>query len=134
MKQLPGRTRPRWQQQLVSGLAVGLGLVVMAALLPILLPIILIAGLVAALALIPILRQLRSELEQLDQVQRTSAETDPYGHHALAAKVMEPMEIVAESTLIGRCRRQRFERRRWFEIRTHREQQPMPLHGLRQTL
>ena len=77
MKQLPGRTRPRWQQQLVSGLAVGLGLVVMAALLPILLPIILIAGLVAALALIRILRQLRSELEQLDQVQRTSAERIP---------------------------------------------------------
>ena len=77
MKQLPGRTRPRWQQQLVSGLAVGLGLVVMAALLPILLPIILIAGLVAAFALIPILRQLRSELEQLDQVQRTSAERIP---------------------------------------------------------
>ena len=72
MKQLPGRTRPRWQQQLISGLVVGLGLVVMAALLPIVLPIILIAGLLAALALIPILRQLRSELEQLDHVQRTS--------------------------------------------------------------
>jgi hypothetical protein len=72
MKQLPGHRRARWQQQLISGLVVGLGLVVMAALLPIVLPIILIAGLLAALALIPILRQLRSELEQLDQVQRTS--------------------------------------------------------------
>ena len=41
MKQLPGRTRPRWQQQLISGLVVGLGLVVMAALLPIVLPIML---------------------------------------------------------------------------------------------
>ena len=72
MKQLPGHRRARWQQQLISGLVVGLGLVVMAALLPIVLPIILIAGLLAALALIPILRQLRSELEQLDHVQRTS--------------------------------------------------------------
>ena len=77
MKQLPGRTRPRWQQQLISGLVVGLGLVVMVALLPILSPIVLIAGLLAALALIPILRQLRSELEQLDQVQRTAAERIP---------------------------------------------------------
>jgi hypothetical protein len=72
MKQLPGRKRPRWQQQLISGCVVGLGFVVVAALLPIVLPIMLIAGLLAALALIPILRQLRSELEQLDQVQRTS--------------------------------------------------------------
>ena len=77
MKQLPGRTRPRWQQQLISGLVVGLGLVVMAALLPIVLPIMLIAGLLAALALIPILRQLRNELEQLDQVQRKSSERIP---------------------------------------------------------
>ncbi len=73
MKQLPGRTRPRWQQQLLSGLGVGLGLVVMGALLPIVLPVLLIAGLLAALALIPILRQLRSELEQLDQVQQKSS-------------------------------------------------------------
>ncbi len=77
MKQLPGRTRPRWQQQLISGLVVGLGLVVMLALLPIVLPILLIAGLLAALALIPILRQLRSELEQLDQVQQKSADRIP---------------------------------------------------------
>ena len=77
MKQLPGRTRPRWQQQLISGLVVGLGLVVMAALLPIVLPIMLIAGLLAALALIPILRQLRNELEQLDQAQRKSSERIP---------------------------------------------------------
>ena len=77
MKQLPGRTRPRWQQQLISGLVIGLGLVVMVPLLPILLPIMLIAGLLAALALIPILRQWRGELEQLDQVQKTSAERIP---------------------------------------------------------
>jgi hypothetical protein len=37
------------------------------------LPVLLIAGLLAALALIPILRQLRSELEQLDQVQQKSS-------------------------------------------------------------
>ena len=77
MKQLPGRIRPRWQQQLISGLVVGLGLVVMVALLPVVVPILLIAGLVAALALIPILRQLRSELEQLDQVQKKSGERIP---------------------------------------------------------
>jgi hypothetical protein len=77
MKQLPARKRPRWQQQLISGLVVGLGLVVMLALLPIVLPILLIAGLLAALALIPILRQLRSELEQLDQVQQKSADRIP---------------------------------------------------------
>ena len=75
MKQLPGRTRPRWQQQLLSGL--GLGLVVMGALLPIVLPVLLIAGLLAALALIPILRQLRIELEQLDQVQQRSSGRSP---------------------------------------------------------
>ena len=77
MKQLPGHRRARWQQQLISGLVVGLGFVVVAALLPIVLSIVLIAGLLAALALIPILRQLRSELEQLDQVQRTAAERIP---------------------------------------------------------
>ncbi len=77
MKQLPGRTRPRWQQQLISGGVVGLGLVVMVALLPVVLPILLIAGLLAALALIPILRQLRSEIEQLNQVQQKSADRIP---------------------------------------------------------
>ncbi|WP_115070115.1 hypothetical protein [Synechococcus sp. UW179B] len=77
MKQLPGRPRPRWQQQLISGLVFGLGLVLMAALLPVVLPILLIAGLLAGLALIPILRQLRNELEQLDQVQKTSSERIP---------------------------------------------------------
>ena len=77
MKQLPGRTRPRWQQQLLSGLGVGLGLVVMGALLPIVLPILLISGLLAAVALIPILRQLRRELEQLDQVQQKSSDRIP---------------------------------------------------------
>ena len=77
MKQLPGRTRPRWQQQLLSGLGLGLGLVVMGALLPIVLPVLLIAGLLAALALIPILRQLRIELEQLDQVQQRSSGRSP---------------------------------------------------------
>ena len=77
MKQLPGRTRPRWQQQLLSGLGLGLGLVVMGALLPIVLPVLLIAGLLAALALIPILRQLRIELEQLDQVQQRSSGRRP---------------------------------------------------------
>tara|TARA_Y100000385_G_scaffold252405_1_gene275832 strand:- start:32 stop:370 length:339 start_codon:yes stop_codon:yes gene_type:complete len=77
MKQLPGRTCPRWQQQLLSGLGLGLGLVVMGALLPIVLPVLLIAGLLAALALIPILRQLRIELEQLDQVQQRSSGRSP---------------------------------------------------------
>ena len=77
MKQLPGRTRARWQQQLISGFVVGLGLVVMGVLLPIVLPILLISGLLAAVALIPILRQLRRELEQLDQAQQKSADRIP---------------------------------------------------------
>ncbi|WP_413429671.1 hypothetical protein [Synechococcus sp. Cu2B8-bc1011] len=77
MKQLPGRTRPRWQQQLISGLGVGLGLVVIGVLLPIVLPILLISGLLAAVALIPILRQLRRELELLDQVQQKSSDRIP---------------------------------------------------------
>ena len=77
MKQLPGRTRPRWQQQLIFGLGVGLGLVVIGVLLPIVLPILLISGLLAAVALIPILRQLRRELEQLDQVQQKSSDRIP---------------------------------------------------------
>ena len=77
MKKLPGRSRPYWQQQLISGFVVGLTLVLMIGLLPILLPIMLIAGLLAALALIPILRELRRELEQLDQVQKKSEQRMP---------------------------------------------------------
>ncbi len=77
MKQLPGRIRPHWQQQIISGFVVGLTLVLIVALLPIFLPLMLMAGLLAALALIPILRQLRSELEQLHQVQKKSEQPMP---------------------------------------------------------
>ena len=77
MKQLPGRIRPRWQQQLASSFVLGLGLVLMVALLPIFLPLMLIAGLLASLGLIPVLRQLRREIEQLDQVQQKSNERIP---------------------------------------------------------
>lgn len=77
MKQLPGRTPHRWQQRLLSGLVVGLGMAVMVVLLPIILPIMLIVGMFAGLALIPILRELRHEFEQLDRHQRPSAQRLP---------------------------------------------------------
>ncbi|MGC6482243.1 MAG: hypothetical protein ACON4T_01535 [Synechococcus sp.] len=62
MKQLPGQTRPRWLQQLIG---LGVALMVSVWLLS-LLPVLLIVGLVAGVLLLPVLRELRRELERLD--------------------------------------------------------------------
>ena len=66
MKQLPGRGRPKWIQQLAA-----LGAAVVATIwLVTLLPVLLFVGLIAGLLLIPVLRQLRLEVEQLERRQR----------------------------------------------------------------
>ena len=66
MKQLPGRGRPKWIQQLAA-----LGAAVVATIwLVTLLPVLLFVGLIAGLLLIPVLRQLKIEVEQLERRQR----------------------------------------------------------------
>jgi len=66
MKQLPGRSRPRWLRRLSAMLAG----IVAAIWLVTLLPVLLVVGLVAALLLIPVLRELRAELERMERVQQ----------------------------------------------------------------
>ena len=67
MKQLPGgRGRPRrWLQQLATGFAAVVATIWMVSLLPVLLLVALIAGLL----LLPVLRQLRRDLESIEQAQ-----------------------------------------------------------------
>ena len=66
MKQLPGPRRPKWIQQLAA-----IGVAVVATIwLVTLLPVLLFVGLIAGLLLIPVLRQLRLEVEQLERRQR----------------------------------------------------------------
>jgi hypothetical protein len=60
MKQLPGRARPKWL--VLAGQAIAM--VVFVALTVSILPALLITSLVAALVLIPVLRQLRKEVER----------------------------------------------------------------------
>jgi membrane protein implicated in regulation of membrane protease activity len=60
MKQLPGRARPKWLLALGQGIAV----VVFVAMTASILPVLLIASLVAALLLIPVMQQLRKEVER----------------------------------------------------------------------
>ena len=66
MKRLPGHGRPPWLQQLISFAALVIATVWMVSLLPVLL----VVGLIAALLLIPVLRQLRQDIEQLERKQR----------------------------------------------------------------
>ena len=66
MKQLPGRRRPKWIQQLA---ATGVAVVATIWLIT-LLPALLFVGLIAGVLLIPVLRQLRLEVEQLERRQR----------------------------------------------------------------
>jgi membrane protein implicated in regulation of membrane protease activity len=60
MKQLPGKARPKWL--VVVGQAIAM--VLFVAMTASILPVLLITSLVAALLLIPVLRQLRKELER----------------------------------------------------------------------
>ena len=73
MKQLPGRRRPRWLQQL-AGFATS---VIVSIWLVSLLPALLVIGLVAALLLLPVLRQLRRELERIDAQQSPGSRPAP---------------------------------------------------------
>jgi len=73
MKQLPGRRRPRWLQQL-AGFAAA---VVLSVWLVTLLPVLLLVGLVAVLLLLPVLRQVRRELERIDSQQTPGSGRPP---------------------------------------------------------
>ena len=66
MKQLPGRSRPPWLQQLISYAALGLVTIWMVTLLPVLL----LVGLIAGLLLIPVLKQIRQDIDHLERTQR----------------------------------------------------------------
>lgn len=60
MKQLPGKARPKWLVALGQGIAVA----VLVAMTASILPVLLIASLLSALLLIPVMRQLRKEVER----------------------------------------------------------------------
>ena len=66
MKQLPGRSRPAWIQKLIS---FGV-LIIVTVWMVTLLPVLLVVGLIAALLLIPVLKQIRVEMDQLERQQR----------------------------------------------------------------
>lgn len=72
MKQLPGKTRPKWL--VVAGQFIAL--VVFVALSASLLPVVLITSLLTALVLIPVLRQLRKEVERTAVTINTPAKED----------------------------------------------------------
>ena len=61
MKQLPGKARPKWLLANSQAIAV----VVFIAMTASLLPLLLIASLLAALLLIPVMHQLRKEVERI---------------------------------------------------------------------
>lgn len=70
MKRLPGRSQPRWLQRLL-----GLGVLVIATIWMItLIPLLLVVGLIAAVLLIPVLRQMRQEIDRLERSQRGDPE------------------------------------------------------------
>ena len=70
MKRLPGRSQPRWLQQLI---ALG-GLLIATIWMVTLIPVLLVVGLVAAVLLIPVLRHMRQEIDQLERSQRGEPE------------------------------------------------------------
>lgn len=70
MKRLPGRSQPRWLQQLLA-----LGVLVMTTIWMItLIPLLVVVGLIAAVLLIPVLRQMRQEIDHLDRSRRGDPE------------------------------------------------------------
>jgi hypothetical protein len=60
MKQLPGKTRPKWLVAVGQGIAA----VVLVAMTASIFPVLLIVSFVTALLLIPVMRQLRKEVEK----------------------------------------------------------------------
>ena len=70
MKRLPGRSQPRWLQQLLAW-----GVLVIATIwLVTFIPLLLVLGLIAAVLMIPVLRQLRQEIDKLERSQRGEPE------------------------------------------------------------
>ena len=72
MKQLPGKTRPKWLVAAAQGIAA----VVFVAMTASILPMLLIMSLVTALLLIPVLRQLRKEVEKTSLTIKTPAKEE----------------------------------------------------------
>jgi hypothetical protein len=72
MKQLPGKTRPKWLVAVGQGIAA----VVFVAMTASILPMLLIMSLVTALLLIPVLRQLRKEVEKTSMTINTPAKEE----------------------------------------------------------
>jgi len=72
MKQLAGKTRPKWLVAAGQGIAV----VVFVAMTASILPMLLIMSLVTALLLIPVLRQLRKEVEKTSMTINTPAKEE----------------------------------------------------------
>ena len=66
MKQLPGGSRPLWLKKLIS-FAV---LVIVTIWTVTLLPVLLVMGLIAAVLLIPVLKKLRQEIDQIERTHR----------------------------------------------------------------
>ena len=69
MKQLPGKARPKWLVAVGQAIAV----IVFVAMTASILPVLLIASLLAALLLIPVMRQLRKEVERTAVILNTPA-------------------------------------------------------------
>jgi membrane protein implicated in regulation of membrane protease activity len=72
MKQLPGKTRPKWLVAVGQGIAA----VAFVAMTASILPMLLIMSLVTALLLIPVLRQLRKEVEKTSMTINTPAKEE----------------------------------------------------------
>ena len=72
MKQLPGQTSPKWLVAVAQGIAA----VVFVAMTASILPMLLIMSLVTALLLIPVLRQLRKEVEKTSMTINTPAKEE----------------------------------------------------------
>ena len=88
MKQLPGKTRPKWLVAVGQGIAE----VVFVAMTASILPMLLIMSLVTALLLIPVLRQLRKEVEKTSMIINTPAKEEMIDitplHNRLSQKLM----------------------------------------------
>jgi hypothetical protein len=72
MRQLPGKARPKWLVAVGQGIAV----VVFVAMTASILPVLLIASLLAGLLLIPVMRQLRKEVERTAVTLNTPSRED----------------------------------------------------------
>ena len=77
MKQLPGRQPPRWIRFLATAVTVTVATIWLVSLLPFLL----LLSIVFGVALIPVLRRLRQEMDQVDishEVKRSTVDVTPW--------------------------------------------------------